>query len=91
VLQIIGCFAAGIFIGILLRGRTRLIRAASHASDYCVFFLLFVLGLSIGKNDAVIRSLSELGAKAAVLSLGAVLGSVGLCVLLQKFLPGKLR
>jgi uncharacterized membrane protein YbjE (DUF340 family) len=90
-LYIIGCFAAGIFIGILLRERARLIRTASHASDVCVFFLLFVLGLAIGKNESVIRSLPEMGAKAAVLSLGAVLGSVALCALLQRLLSGKSR
>jgi uncharacterized membrane protein YbjE (DUF340 family) len=89
-LHIIGCFAAGIFIGILLRERARLIRTASHASDICVFFLLFVLGLAIGKNEAVMRSLPEMGAKAAVLSLGAVLGSVVLCALLQ-LLSGRSR
>jgi uncharacterized membrane protein YbjE (DUF340 family) len=90
-LQIIGCFAAGIVIGLLLRGRGRLIRVASHASDLCVFFMLFVLGLAIGKNETVIRSLPGMGFKAAVLSVGAVLGSVGLCILLQKFLSSRTR
>ena len=89
--QIIGFFASGILVGILLRGRGRLVRGASHASDLCVFFLLFVLGLSIGKNEAVMRALPEMGLKAAALALGAVLGSVGLCVLLQRVLPGGAR
>jgi uncharacterized membrane protein YbjE (DUF340 family) len=90
-LQIVGFFAAGILVGLLLRGRARLVRAASHASDLCVFFLLFILGLSIGKNDAVIRALPQMGGKAAVLSIGAVAGSVMLCVVLQKLFVGRSR
>jgi uncharacterized membrane protein YbjE (DUF340 family) len=91
VLQIIGWFAAGILLGTMLRGRARLIGAAARASELCILFLLFVLGLSIGGNQAVITSLPEIGAKSAALCLGGLLGSVAVCVLLERFLARSSR
>ncbi|MFP4516823.1 MAG: LysO family transporter [Desulfovibrionales bacterium] len=83
--MIVGLFAAGILLGIVFRHRLRLIRTASHASDVCVFFLLFILGVSIGRNETVIRNLASMGVAAALLTIGAVLGSLGLCYLIHRF------
>jgi hypothetical protein len=68
--------AAGILVGLLLRGRARLLAAADRLSALSVCLLVFLLGLAVGGNEAVVRNLGPLGLRAAVLSLAGVLGSV---------------
>ncbi|MFB3816287.1 MAG: LysO family transporter [Candidatus Methylomirabilales bacterium] len=68
--------AAGILAGFLLRGHAGLLGAADRLSALSVCLLVFLLGLAVGSNAAVIRNLGPLGLRAAVLSLAGVLGSV---------------
>ncbi|MFW6324174.1 MAG: LysO family transporter, partial [Desulfovibrionales bacterium] len=86
---IVFCFALGIALGVMLRGRRKLVRTASHASDVCVFFLLFILGVSIGRNEKVISNLPSMGITALLLSLGAVAGSLCLTFLVEKIFFGR--
>lgn len=46
--------------------------------------LLFSMGVSIGTNPQIVRSLPALGLKSALLAAGAVLGSVLAAWLLQQ-------
>jgi len=41
-----------------------------------IFALLFLLGVSIGINDKIVKNFSEIGLMATMLTLGAVLGSI---------------
>ncbi len=67
--------AAGILAGRLVRGRGRLLGAADRLSAWSVCALVFLLGLAVGSNPAVVQELGSLGLRAAVLGAAAVLGS----------------
>jgi hypothetical protein len=68
--------AAGIAAGLLLGRRSWLVAAADRLSALAVCLLVFLLGLAVGSNQAVIRNLGPLGLRAAALGLAGVLGSV---------------
>lgn len=67
-------FAAGLVIGHLLRGR-RVIRWADRLTEWCIYLLLVVMGISVGSNQDVLGRLDTLGLQAAVLAVGAIGGS----------------
>jgi uncharacterized membrane protein YbjE (DUF340 family) len=69
-------FAAGILSGIVLRGRSTILKGVSRLTDLAVGFMLFVLGVSIGVNETVVANLSSLGFDGLVLAVGAILGSL---------------
>ena len=68
-------FAVGLLIGHMLRGR-RIIRWADRLTEWCIYLLLVVMGLSVGGNHQVLSRLDSLGLQAGVLALGAVTGSL---------------
>jgi len=68
-------FAAGLLIGHLLRGR-RVIRWADRLTDWCIYLLLVVMGLSVGGNHQVLSRLDSVGLQAGVLAVGAIAGSL---------------
>lgn len=79
-----GALFAGLLAGFLIRGRARLIRVTHGAIAVSIFALLFLLGLSVGANDAITSSLARLGLEALVLSVGGTAGSVALVYLLYR-------
>ena len=68
-------FAAGLLIGHLLRGR-RVIRWADRLTDWCIYLLLVVMGLSVGGNHQVLSRLDSVGLQAGVLAVGSIAGSL---------------
>lgn len=82
---ILAFFLAGGGAGYVLRNRPGLIKAGSHANQTAIFVLLFLMGAGVGASPAVMNNLSRLGWQAALISLGAVAGSVLLAWLLQRF------
>ncbi|HAD81379.1 MAG: hypothetical protein A2509_05825 [Candidatus Edwardsbacteria bacterium RIFOXYD12_FULL_50_11] len=69
---------AGIILGYLIRRKTRIIRYIGSAINLAIYLLLFLLGISVGANETIIRNLGTLGLTAIALTAGAVAGSVGL-------------
>ncbi|MDQ7799201.1 MAG: LysO family transporter [Candidatus Edwardsbacteria bacterium] len=69
---------AGIILGYLIRRKTRVIRYIGSAINIAIYLLLFLLGISVGANETIIRNLATLGLTAIALTAGAVAGSVGL-------------
>lgn len=67
---------AGTLLGYLLRKRVRLFHLADHVSSISVFALLFLLGLSVGANEAITGNVVEVGVQALVLSFAGIAGSV---------------
>lgn len=66
---------AGTFLGIILRRQKWILKTADSATHWAIYLLLFLLGLSVGANETVMKSLATLGLQAFLLSSGAVLGS----------------
>ena len=80
-------FFAGVPLGYLVRKPPLAIRLAGFVSVWSVRVLLFLLGLTLGANDALFAQLDTLGVQAVCIAVSAVLGSlIGV-----RFLGGWLR
>jgi uncharacterized membrane protein YbjE (DUF340 family) len=79
-------FVAGIALGWLLRQHQGIVRVTDRLTIWSVYVLLGVLGLSVGTSRQVLENIGGLGLQAAILTLGAILGSV-LAVQLLPLLP----
>ncbi len=75
-LTVILVMAIGIIIGYLIRNYNRWVRLADKLTMWAIYLLLFLLGIAIGANEVIVKSLPKLGLKALLISLGGVLGSV---------------
>lgn len=70
---VIGMMFAGIAIGYLSRKRT--LPWINRAITALIWLLLFLLGLEVGHNEQIIRSLPTLGLEALGISIVCVMGS----------------
>lgn len=68
--------AAGTLLGYLLRSHRPLFNFAAYVSTASVYALLFLLGLSVGANEAITRNLQQVGLQAFSLSVASLAGSV---------------
>ncbi|HZD10238.1 MAG TPA: LysO family transporter [Candidatus Binatia bacterium] len=68
--------AAGTLLGYILRRRQRILLVGERATSVAIFVLLFLLGLSVGANESILRGLHRLGVEALALSLAGMAGSV---------------
>jgi uncharacterized membrane protein YbjE (DUF340 family) len=81
---------AGIILGYLIRHKIRFIKYIDPATNLAIYLLLFLLGISVGGNRAIMDNLVSLGFNALLLALGAVAGSVGLsCLAYRMFFIAK--
>lgn len=85
---VIGLMLAGMLTGFLLRKRN--LSFIHPAITVLIWALLFLLGIEVGGNEAIIRGLHTIGLEAVVLTLGGTLGSVTAARLLwQALTDGK--
>ncbi len=75
-LEVLLFFLAGIAAGAALRRQKAVLRVVSRLTDWTVGFMLFVLGVSIGLNETIIKNLPSLGLEGFLLCSGAVVGSL---------------
>lgn len=78
--------ALGTLTGVALRGQQRLLNWLERGATTAVYLLLFLLGISVGGNQAAMNALGSLGTQALLLSLSAIVGSVLLALLLYHWL-----
>jgi hypothetical protein len=76
---------SGIAAGFILRNKKKPPLIAGKISTLSIFILLFLLGLSIGKNSEVLGNLSAVGAQSAVLAAGGMLGSAVCSLFVYKY------
>ncbi|MDX1662179.1 MAG: LysO family transporter [Candidatus Promineifilaceae bacterium] len=74
----------GMLAGFLLRQKRALVEAAERLSSFAIYLLLFLLGLSVGGDEAIFSRLPALGLQALLLSAAAIAGSVALTALLNE-------
>ena len=72
---VIGIMLSGILAGYLLRSRKEM-RFTGRLISYTIFLLLFLLGISVGNNEAIVNNLPEIGGKAFLIAVSATLGSL---------------
>ena len=85
-LNVIIIMKIGIIIGVVLHKHKRFIEIVEGLITYAIWVLLFLLGLSIGSNELIIKNIGTLGLKAIILSFSATAGSVILSYFLYIFL-----
>ena len=68
--------SSGIFAGYLLRNKKRITKPLGIIITWAIFLLLFLLGISVGTNDVIIRNLDAIGTNALMITFGALTGSV---------------
>ena len=69
--------------GHLLR-KVRFVQKVEHGSRYTIFALLFVFGVSMGSNKALLENIMQLGGRAVVIALLGVAGSLVAARLFQR-------
>ena len=68
---IIGIMLTGMLLGFLLRNKR-----LSWIHKIITLVLLFLLGIDVGGNEAIIKGLHTLGLEALIITLAAVTGSI---------------
>jgi uncharacterized membrane protein YbjE (DUF340 family) len=66
----------GIIFGFTIKNKTEMVKAIDPMIKIAIYLLLFLLGISVGTNETVIRNLDTLGVQALLLTFGGVTGSV---------------
>ena len=70
---IIGIMLTGMLIGYLLRNKR--LSWIHRIITLLIWLLLFLLGIDVGGNAAIIRGLHTIGLEAFIITLAAVIGS----------------
>ncbi len=83
-IEVLIIMSAGIFVGYLIRHRPRVIRVLDTLIIWSIFLLLFLLGLTIGRDPLIMSTLPSLGLTALVFSVAAMTGSIALALILWK-------
>ena len=84
---VIGIMFIGIGLGYLLRRQS--LPWISKAITAWIWLLLFLLGIEVGQNERIIRSLPTLGVEAFVIAIVCVLGSCVAAWGLWKYVNGR--
>ncbi len=66
----------GIFIGWLLHKKEKFLKVVSELTNWAIYLLLFLLGLSVGTNDKILNNFDIIGYQSIIITVFAVLGSV---------------
>ena len=67
---------AGIVVGYVIKRFPKAIRANDKLISWAIYLLLLLLGISVGLNQKIIQNLDKIGMQAAIITLGAISGSV---------------
>ncbi len=78
--------SAGVLIGLLIIRKPKLHKVNNQLLNWAIYLLLFLLGISVGTNDEVIRNLDKIGYEAVAIAVASIVGSVLLSSLLFKIL-----
>lgn len=83
----ISLMLAGIALGFCLR-RVACLAQVQRAITPTILLMLFVLGLAVGSDDALMSNLPLLGGRALALTLAGVAGSMVAVMLIRRHFPG---
>lgn len=78
-LTVVIIMTLGMLIGYLLRSKTHIFKKVDRWVSLTIYLLLFLLGVSVGKNDIVVKNIHHIGIQALIITLAAIAGSVILC------------
>lgn len=75
----------GIIFGFIFKNNAEMVKAIDPMIKIAIYLLLFLLGISVGTNETVIKNIYSLGAQALSLTFGGVTGSVVLSFFTYNF------
>jgi uncharacterized membrane protein YbjE (DUF340 family) len=75
-LPVLFAMLAGMITGYLLRHHSRLFTILDPLTAWIIRLLLFLLGLGIGRDEALLRQVPGLGLKGFILAVASILGSI---------------
>ena len=78
-LAVISLMVLGMVLGYCIRNKSSLLKKLDRWITYTIYVLLFVLGMTVGKNEVIIQNIHLIGVKALIITLSAVAGSVFVC------------
>ena len=84
-LIVLGVLTVGILLGWFLRKKSHLEKWLNYLILGFIFLLLFVLGLEVGGNDKLLKSLDTLGWIAVLISFSTIFFSVLLSWVVYRF------
>ena len=70
---IIGIMLTGMLVGYLLRSKR--LTWIHKIITFLIWLLLFLLGIDVGGNEAIMKGLHTLGLESLIITLAAVIGS----------------
>ncbi len=85
--KIVAVMLCGVMVGYLLRNKN--LGFVPRLITIAIWVLLFLLGIAVGLNDAILNNLDTIGLQAFLLSIGGVMGSVVLAWVVYRFFFSK--
>lgn len=76
---------AGILLGTWISRYPKLVRINNSLTNYAIYLLLFLLGISVGLNEKIINKLDQIGIQSLIITIGAISGSVLVLALISKY------
>lgn len=67
--------AVSVFVGWLLRN-VKVLARLEHTATWTVWLLIFVFGISLGSNEAIVNDFARFGLTAGAVAVAGVIGSV---------------
>lgn len=75
----------GIGIGWFLHKKEKLLKLTDKLTNWAIYLLLFLLGLSVGTNEKILQNFHQIGFQAILITVFAVAGSIIVSWLLYIF------
>jgi predicted Kef-type K+ transport protein len=88
-IEILLLMFGGMLLGYLIRHKKSIISIAERLTVWSIFLLLFLMGLSIGRDPLILGNLPSLGLTALLISISGILGSLAMAWLIWKFVFNK--
>ena len=75
-ITVLAIMTVGILIGWLLHNKKQFLKVTSQLTNWAIYLLLFLLGLSVGTNEKILNNFDKIGLQSIVITLFAVAGSI---------------
>lgn len=89
VLVIISCMLFGVAFGYFTRSRK--FEKLSTFISILIGILLFLLGVEVGNNEAILKGLHTIGLEALFITMMALAGSIAFAALLWQFVKHRIQ
>lgn len=66
----------GIILGWLLHKKSKILKITSELTNWAIYLLLFLLGISVGTNEKILNNFGQIGLQSILITIFAVTGSI---------------